>query len=406
MRGKQIILGVGGGIAAYKAIMLCSQLTQAGAVVKVVMTHAATQFVQPLSFQAITRQAVYTDTFDEQNPAVIAHIDLADHADLIVIAPATADLTARLAAGMANDMLTTTVLASRAPLWLAPAMNMHMYANPAVQRNLGQLREQGVQIIEPGSGQLACGHVGPGRLAEPHEIAARIAAFFAQEAPLEDWRGRRILITAGGTKERIDPVRYIGNDSSGRMGYALAQRAKARGAIVTLVSASALPTPQGVEVIRVESAEQMRAQVMERYSQQDVLIKAAAVSDYRPVAPASHKLKKDGNRMVIELEENVDILAELGQQPDRPYLVGFAAETERLHERMAQKIAKKNCDLLVGNNVLLSGAGFEGSTNIVSVFDRSGLIADWPILDKEEVADRLLSLVLQRLLESGEGQSL
>jgi len=406
LTGKRIVLGITGGIAAYKAAALCSKLTQAGADVRVIMTESAAKFIAPLTLQVLSHHAVYTDTFAEQDPAVVSHIDLADHADLIVIAPATANILAKLAYGMADDMLSTTVLASTAPILIAPAMNVHMYEHPAVRGNMELLASRGIRFVEPGSGLLACGYVGKGRLAEPEEIVEAVRAHFDQRRLLA---GKRVLITAGGTVERIDPVRYLTNDSSGKMGYAIAAAARDMGAQVTVVAARTMAeAPTGVEIVRAESAADMLAAVLSRYDDADLVVKAAAVADYRPVIKHPEKLKKSGEEaaaLTLELERTEDILQLLGERKQGQYLVGFAAETEALERHAMDKLERKQCDLIVGNDVSAEGAGFHGDTNIVTVYDKRGAVASWPQLSKREVAERLLALIAERMGRRAGGAS-
>lgn len=400
LKGKTVLLGVSGGIAAYKAVSLCSKLVQAGALVDVVMTDGAMRFVQPLTFQAISRRPVLTDTFKEEDPAKIAHIDVAERADLIVVAPASANVIARLAHGFADDMLTTVVLASQAPLWVAPAMNVHMYDHPAVQNNLNALVKRGVRVLEPGTGPLACGYTGKGRLPEPDDLFAMIAAHFRErERPdMSALSGRNLIVTAGGTRERIDPVRFLGNDSSGKMGYAIAEAGYRAGMNVTLVSApTALTPPPGVNVVNVESAEQMYREVMRLAGQADLVIKAAAVADYRPVEPLSQKMKKLDGKLTLVLERTPDILQALGELPERPFLVGFAAETNDLEKYALEKLQRKNCDLIVANDVTQAGAGFGTDTNAVRIYDRDGLVEAIPLMAKSEIADRLLAIAAERM---------
>jgi len=399
VKGKTIILGVTGGIAAYKAAALCSKLVQAGADVHVIMTEAAAKFITPLTLQTLSRNPVYIDTFDERNPAVVSHIQLADHADLILIAPATANLLAKMAGGHGDDMLSTTLLAASCPIMVAPAMNVHMYEHPAVVANMELLASRGVMFIEPGTGQLACGYVAKGRLAEPEDIAAAAAAWFTQGQRLA---GKKVVVTAGGTVERLDPVRYLTNDSSGKMGLAAAEAAKLMGADVTVIAAKiTADIPAGVKLIRVESAQEMLEQVLAQYDHADIVIKAAAVADYRPAAVSANKLKKTGERLVLELERTTDILQTLGERKKRQFLVGFAAETEQVERYAMDKLQRKNCDLLVANDVSLEGAGFNSDTNIVTVFASEGKIAELPMMSKREVASRLMSIILERMSVSG-----
>lgn len=402
LHGKTIVLGISGGIAAYKAAALCSKLVQAGATVRVIMTESAAKFITPLTLQTLSRHPVYLDTFDEFDPAVVSHINLADSADLVIIAPATANILAKMAAGLADDMLSTTLLATTAPVLVAPAMNVHMYAHPAVERNMELLAERGVKFVEPGTGQLACGYVGKGRLAEPEEIVRAAQQWFSQSGMLA---GKRVLVTAGGTVERLDAVRYLTNDSSGKMGFAIAEAAVNRGAEVTLIAARATAAPiAGITMINVESAEHMYNAVMERYEAADIVVKAAAVADYRPVVRSAGKIKKTEERLVIELERTTDILKTLGERKAGQFLVGFAAETERIEHFAMDKLRRKNCDLVVANNVSQEGAGFNLDTNIVQVFGEEGLIESLPLLQKREVADRLLTLITERMAAKGAGE--
>jgi phosphopantothenoylcysteine decarboxylase/phosphopantothenate--cysteine ligase len=395
LNGKTIVLGISGGIAAYKAATLCSKLVQAGANVRVVMTESAAKFITPLTLQTLSRHPVYIDTFDEFNAAVVSHIDLADSADLVVIAPATANIIAKMANGIADDMLSTTLLAATAQVLVAPAMNVHMYAHPAVEHNMARLAERGVRFIEPGTGQLACGYVGKGRLAEPEDIVFAIKNWFAKGQQLA---GKKVLVTAGGTVERLDPVRFLTNDSSGKMGFAIAEAAANRGADVTLIAARmSVDTLDGIRIIKVESAEEMLQAVMSRFDETDIVIKAAAVADYRPVTRASTKMKKNEDRLIIELERTTDILQTLGERKKGQFIVGFAAETEKIDHYAMDKLHRKNCDLIVANDVSQAGAGFNVDTNIVRVFGEEGLIEEMPLLQKREVADRLLSLIVERI---------
>lgn len=391
------MLGVSGGIAVFKAVSVCSKLVQAGAEVRVIMTESATKFVTPLTFQTLSRHEVATDTFLERDPSVVSHIDLADWAELIVIAPATANLLGKMAGGLADDMLSTTLLATQAPILACPAMNVHMYDHPAVVHNMELLRRRGVHMLEPNTGQLACGYVGKGRLPEPEEIVARVKAWFEDA---DAWSGKRVLITAGGTVERIDPVRYISNDSSGKMGYALAEAAAARGADVVLVSANVgLTPPDGVQVVPVVSAEDMYQAVMARLEAADIVIKAAAVADYRPVHVAETKIKKKEDRLVIELERTKDILAEIGKRRTHQFVVGFAAETNDLAKYAMDKLKRKNSDLIVGNDVSKAGIGFGSDLNAVQVFGREGLVMSLEAQSKREVARQLLDCIDRQMAE-------
>lgn len=399
LKGKSILLGVSGGIAVYKAVSLCSKLAQAGADVRVIMTESAVKFVAPLTFQTLSRHHVMTDTFEEKDPSVVSHIDLADHADLVVIAPATANILAKMALGIGDDMLSTTLLATTAPILAAPAMNVHMYEHPAVLNNMETLRERGVHFIEPGEGQLACGYVGKGRLAEPEQIYEAIVAMLQPDLPLQ---GKKVLVTAGGTVERLDPVRYLSNDSSGKMGYAVAEEARGMGAEVVLISApSSLPRPEGVEFVPVVSALDMLSAVMERLKDVDIVIKAAAVADYRPAEASPVKIKKKDEEMTIRLVKNPDILQQIGERKTKQYVIGFAAETNDLEANGLDKLRRKNCDLMVANDVTLEGAGFGTDTNIVTLLDKDGNVERLPILSKREVARHLLKLAAKRLPSAG-----
>ncbi|MEX2460927.1 MAG: bifunctional phosphopantothenoylcysteine decarboxylase/phosphopantothenate--cysteine ligase CoaBC [Paenibacillaceae bacterium] len=394
LTGKTILLGVCGGIAAYKAAALCSKLVQAGAKVHVIMTKSAAQFIAPLTFQTLSRNHVVTDTFEELNPSVVTHIDLADHADLIVIAPGTANMLAKMAYGLGDDMLSTTLLAATAPIVFAPAMNVHMYAHPAVEQNMAILRARGVRFIEPGEGQLACGYVGKGRLAEPEEITAVVEGMLAVKKTL---LGRKVLITAGGTKERLDPVRFLSNDSSGKMGFAIAEAAKEMGAEVTLVyGTTTVKPPLGMELIPIESANDMLNAVMNRLSQMDIIIKAAAVADYRAEKISPQKIKKTDERLTLTFVKNIDILQTIGAHKTHQFVVGFAAETENLASQAMSKLQRKNCDLIVANDVTKAGAGFGSDTNIIQIYDRDGLVVSLPIMDKKAAAKELLNLIAER----------
>jgi len=401
LNGKKILLGVTGGIAAYKAAALCSRLAQAGAEVRVVMTGSAQKFVTPLTFQTLSGSYVYTDLFEEKDPSVVAHIDLADWPDLVVIAPATANVLAKMALGLADDMLSTVLLATQAPIMIAPAMNVHMYEHPAVRANMETLARRGARFIEPGVGQLACGYVGKGRMAEPEQIVEEIRRFFDRTVQ-GLLRGKRVLVTAGGTIERIDPVRYITNDSSGKMGYSLAAAARRAGANVVLVSANAkLTPPEGVEVVQVVSAQDMRDAVMARLEAADIVIKAAAVADYRPVQTHAQKMKKQADRLTLELEKTPDILQEIGERKTRQFVVGFAAETNDVEQHALDKLRRKNCDLLVANDVSRKDAGFGSDYNAVQVYAAEGLVASIPRMEKQRIAEELIRIIAGRLQAGG-----
>lgn len=388
---KKILLCVTGGIAVYKAVALTSKLVQAGADVKVILSESAAKFVTPLTFQAMSRNEVYTDTFTESNPQVISHIDLADWADLIMVAPATANTIGKLANGIADNMITTTLLATtKAPVWIAPAMNVNMYNHPAVKKNIDTLFGFGYRFIEPSEGYLACGYIGKGRLEEPEEIVKRASEYFeGTSTPL--LKGKKVIITAGPTREKIDPVRFISNHSSGKMGYAIADEARKAGADVTLVTGPvSIPVPLGVRVKNVESAQEMMQAVTENFDHADIVIKTAAVADYRPKHAYDHKIKKQPGDEVIELERTQDILFELGKRKKNQVLIGFAAETDNVEEYARQKLFKKNADMIVANNVKSEGAGFGTDTNIVTMYKKEGEPIRLPLMSKIDVAKRIV----------------
>lgn len=393
---KKILLCVSGGIAVYKAVALTSKFIQANYEVKVIMTDSAMQFVTPLSFQALSRNPVYTDTFDEKDPEVIAHIDLADWADLIVVAPATANTIAKLANGFADNMLTTTLLATTAPVWIAPAMNVHMYDHPAVQKNIQTLFDRGIRFIEPSEGFLACGYIGKGRLEEPEKIVQLVDEFFQpKDRPL---KGKKLLVTAGSTKEKIDPVRYLTNRSTGKMGFAIAEAARDLGAEVLLITGSDLPVPTNVQMIRIESAEEMYQATLEHFEQMDIVIKTAAVADYRPKQVFTQKMKKQKDDLVIELERTKDILQELGEKKTHQYLVGFAAETNNIEQYALEKLNRKNADVIIANDVTQAGAGFASDTNQVTMYFSEKDQKVLPLLSKYDTAKEILQEISQRLM--------
>src|SRR5690606_37957099 len=335
-------------------------------------------------------------TFIENNPKVIAHIDVADWPDLVLVAPATANTIGKLANGIADDMLTTTLLATTAPIWIAPAMNVHMYSNSAVQQNMKTLAEYGYRFIEPGEGYLACGYVGKGRLEEPETIVQLVQSHFSMDpAPLTQ---KRILITAGPTKEKIDPVRYLTNHSSGKMGYALAEEAAKMGAEVILISgADSLETPSGVALVKVESAEEMYNEVMRFFPDVDIVIKSAAVADYHPISFSERKLKKREGNLVIELERTKDILSELGISKKQQFLVGFAAETNNIEHYAMDKLQRKNADMIVANDITSQGAGFKSDTNIVTIFHKDKTKKQLPLLSKRDTAREILQEIVLKM---------
>ena len=392
LTGQKILLGVSAGIAAYKSCELVRRLIEAGAEVRVVMTPSATEFVTPLTFQALSGHPVRTDLFDAQAEAGMDHIELARWPDQVLIAPATADLMARLAHGLADDLLTTVCLATRAPIALAPAMNQGMWSAPATQRNLRLLDELGYRLYGPSSGEQACGEVGPGRMWEPQQLLEAL-----QESPAKGpLAGLHILLTAGPTREPIDPVRYLSNRSSGRMGFALAIAARRAGAQVTLVHGPvAIPTPAGVEVVAVETAQQMHTAVMSRASSADVFVATAAVADYRPESPASEKIKKQSEHLQLELARTPDILAEVAALPRRPFVVGFAAETQQVKQHALAKLESKHLDMIAANDVS-AGQGFDQEDNALQVFWPGGEHR-LPRQSKHQLAEALLQLVAERL---------
>jgi phosphopantothenoylcysteine decarboxylase/phosphopantothenate--cysteine ligase len=391
-----IVLGVSGSIAAYKGVEIASRLKKQGAQVRVIMTDAATRFVTPLTFRTITGFPVVCDLFAEPVEWNVGHVSLAQQADLFLIAPATANVISKIACGVADDMLTSTILATHAPVLIAPAMNTGMYENPIFQANMDKLKSLGFRFVEPGSGLLACGDMGKGRLAEPQDIVDDVVRILARK---KDLQGIKVMVTAGGTREPIDPVRYITNRSSGKMGYALAQRARERGAEVILVSAPTnLAPPPGVHVVPVTTAMNMLEAVERHLEESQVVIKAAAVADYRPARVSQQKIKKAHGNFTLELERNPDILASIGlKKKAHQIFVGFAAETQDLISNAGMKMEKKNVDLMVANDVTLEGAGFEGDTNIVTIIQKDGTIEELPKMSKLDVAEEILDRIVKLL---------
>lgn len=397
MQHKKVVVGVSGGIAAYKACALVSQLVQAGAEVRVIMTEHATEFVQPLTFQALSRNEVYTNTFIENNPEKIAHIDVADWADLFVLAPATANLIAKIAHGLADDMLTTTLLATEAPVYISPAMNVHMYQHVTVKENLSILASRGYHFIEPKAGYLACGYVGKGRLEEPTEIIQVLTDHFHKPQILQ---GKKVLISAGPTREILDPVRFFSNRSSGKMGFAFAEAAAAMGADVTLVAGPVAlldPTDKNINTVHITSTEEMYQAMHQFYPKSDLVIKAAAVSDYRPVLTHEHKIKKQTGNLMIEFERTEDILRSLGQEKKNQFLVGFAAETESALVHGKKKLFEKNLDGIIVNDILAAGAGFEGDTNLVTYLNKNDEEFALPLDQKTNLAFTLLTRIANEM---------
>ena len=388
LRNKTIILGITGSIAAYKAAEIASQLTQAGAKVNVIMTKEAIEFISPVTFRALTGNPVVTEMFDLASEFSIEHVSLAKSADIVVIAPATANIIAKLAAGFADDMLCCTVLATRAPVVIAPAMETTMYDNPITQDNLSKLEARNFVIVGPATGWLASGKEGLGRLADINDILGSIRHILDRDG---DLAGKHIVITAGGTQEPIDPVRYISNRSSGKMGYALAESARDRGARVSLITAPAsIPKPAGVDVIKVNTAQEMRQAVENVTSQADALIMAAAVADYRPKSTAKEKIKKGDAGLTLEMECTPDIL---GIVKGNFIKVGFAAESSKLVENAREKLKQKGLDFIVANDITASDSGFGVDTNRVTIIDREGRIDSLPLMPKREVAERVLDRV-------------
>ena len=392
LAGRRVVLGVTAGIAAYKAVEICRRMVDAGAHVVPVLTEDALRFVGAVTFTALASEPARTALYGADD--AIPHTHLGQTADLVVVAPATANTLARYAAGIADDLLTNTLLATRAPVLVAPAMHTEMWEHPSVRENLGTLRRRGVHVCDPESGRLAGGDVGEGRLADPARIVAMAEEILARG---HDLAGLRVVVTAGGTREPIDPVRFIGNRSSGRMGHAVARAASARGAAVTLITTSALTVPAGIDVVPVATAEDMEREVLARFDDAHVVVMAAAVADFRPKVVAPEKIKKQGGTPEIVLEPTPDILAGLGARKTHQVLVGFAAETTRVAEHAAEKLAAKRVDLMVANDVSAPDAGFEVDTNRAMLFDGSGSVTETPLLSKLSLAEVILDRVAVRL---------
>ena len=412
LKDKNIILGVTGGIAAYKCVDLVSRLRKQGANVHVILTKGAQNFVTETAMREISGNPVVTSMWQEIQQYDVEHIALARLADVVLVAPATANVIAKCACGMADDMLTTTLLATKAPVFFAPAMNTNMYENSITQQNLHTLQERGCHIIDPAAGHLACGTSGVGRMPEPQELVEILADFYATGKELAepdeaasrqylaeglDFSGLNILVTAAGTREPIDPVRYIGNRSSGKMGYAIAEAARDLGANVTLISGPSALTPlAGVNFFKVESARDMRRLVLENFPESQIVIKAAAVADYRVKNVADHKIKKNDEELTLVLEKNPDILKELGQKKQKgQVLVGFAAETQNLIQYAQSKLEKKNLDMIVANDVSKPQAGFNVDTNLIKLLKRDGSIEELPLMSKKDLAYIILNHVMK-----------
>lgn len=401
---KHILIGVTGGIAVYKMLDVESKLRKLGYEMNTIMTKNACEFVQPMAFQTISNNYVVTDTFERPHKWEVEHIALAKKADLMLIAPATANVIGKIAHGIADDMLTTTVMAAKCPVVIAPAMNTAMYENEIVQENIAYLKSKGYLFIEPVAGMLACGDVGAGKLASPDEIVAFVLKALEEDEKknlkevnniAQDLEGKHILVTAGPTIEAIDPFRYITNHSSGKQGYAIAERAAKRGAEVVLISGPVqIPVPEGVKVINVKSARDMYAAAYDYFEWADAVIKAAAVADYRPKVESHHKVKKgDNEEMTLELVKNPDVLQSLGERKEKQVLVGFAAETDNVIEYAMQKIAKKHLDFIVANNIAKEGAGFKGDTNIATLIEANGQITEYAQMSKLDLGDAILDKV-------------
>ena len=398
LKDKNILLAVCGGIAVYKVIEVASRLRKAGANVHVVMTKEATNFVAPLTFQEISGNPVNVSMWEKVTNWNVEHIALANLADLVLVAPATANIIGKIAGGIADDMLTTVIMATKAPVLLAPAMNSNMFTNPITQRNLKTLRSFGYRIIEPASGHLACGINGVGRLPEAVDLFHEIENYFAA-AKKQTLAGKKVIVSAAGTREPIDPVRYISNRSSGKMGYAIAQEAADRGAQVVLVSGiTNLPAPRNVKLIKVESAREMQANIEQYFPDCDITIMAAAVSDYRVKDVAEQKIKKSDEVMTIELVKNPDILKRLGEKKTaKQYLVGFAAETQNVLEYAQGKLQRKNLDMIVANDVSQAQAGFNVDTNIAKIITRDGPIKQAPLMQKTQLAELILDTIEEKI---------
>lgn len=399
LEGKKIVLGVSGGIAAYKAVELLRLYVKAGAEVHVVMTQSAREFVTPLTFQTLSGNPVHTELFSLYQESEIGHISLADRADIFVVAPATANIIGKAANGLADDLLSTTVMATKAPVLFVPAMNVNMFENPAYRENEKRLIELGCHVMEPVSGYLACGWEGKGKFPDPQAVFEETERILAPD----DLQGEEILVTAGPTREKVDPVRFVSNFSSGKMGYAIARAARNRGAKVTLVTGpTCLTPPCGVETVPVTSAVEMRDEVLKRAESAGVVIKAAAVSDYRPEKIAEKKIKKEtAGEMVLRMAKNPDILGDLGKVKRSGLLVGFAAESSDLIDNAREKLQRKNLDLIVANDVTQEGAGFDVDTNVVRFIFPDGSMEELPQLSKADVAERLLDTVCRLISEKG-----
>lgn len=392
LKDKTVVIGVSGGIAVYKTLDVISRLRKLGVNVYVIMTKSATEFVTPLSFQSLSQNYVVCDMFEDPKTWDVEHISLAKRADVFLIAPATANVIGKMANGISDDMLTTTVMATKAKVLIAPAMNTNMYENPIVQRNIGILKDLGYNFVDPESGRLACGDTGKGKLASPETIVEEVVKLLSKE---QDLKGKSIVVTAGPTVESIDPMRYITNRSTGKMGYSIAKEAIERGADVTLITGPTnLTPPQNLKkLIKIESANDMYEAVLENLEENDVVIKSAAVADYKPKNYSNKKIKKSDEDLFIQLDRNKDIAQEIGKIKNNKILVGFAAETNDLIENASLKIKKKNLDFIVANDLTKEGAGFGVDTNIVKIIDKNGNITEYPKMKKDEVANVILDKI-------------
>ncbi|WP_282192558.1 bifunctional phosphopantothenoylcysteine decarboxylase/phosphopantothenate--cysteine ligase CoaBC [Romboutsia ilealis] len=396
LKNKTVVIGVSGGIAVYKTLDVISRLRKLGVNVNVIMTKSATEFVTPLSFQSLSQNYVVCDMFEDPKTWDVEHVSLAKRADVFLIAPATANVIGKIANGIADDMLTTTVMATKAKVLIAPAMNTNMYENPILQRNINTLKELGYNFVEPESGRLACGDTGKGKLASPEIIVDEVVKLLSKE---QDLKGKSIIVTAGPTVESIDPMRYITNRSTGKMGYSIAKEAIERGADVTLITGPTnLTPPQNLKkLVKIESAKDMYEAVLENLDENDVVIKSAAVADYKPKNYSNKKIKKSDDDLIIELDRNKDIAQEIGKIKNNKILVGFAAETNDLIQNASLKIKKKNLDFIVANDLTKEGAGFGVDTNIVKIIDKEGNITEYPKMKKEEVANIILNKIKELL---------
>lgn len=397
LKGKNILVGVTGGIAAYKTADLVSKLKKLNANVEVIMTEAATKFVAPLTFQTLSQNLVYVDMFKEPKTWEVEHISLAEKADLVLVAPATANTIGKVANGIADDMLSTVIMATEAKVMFAPAMNTHMYCNPIVENNIEKLKEFDYEFIEPGNGLLACGTYGVGRMAESIDIIEHVKDFFKGG----DLKNQKIVITAGPTIEPLDPVRYMTNFSSGKMGYALAEEAKKRGGEVVLITGPTnIEPPAGIKVVNVNTTREMLSAVETEFDDCQVLIKAAAPLDYRPITVSNSKIKKNNDVLDIKFTKNPDIAKYFGEMKKSQIMVGFAAETENIIEYAKEKMERKNFDFIVANDVSKEGAGFKTDTNIVTIIDKDGKIENYPLMEKNKLANIILDKVVELLIKS------